>query len=354
LVPVEALGVPRERSAPRRILVRLPNWVGDALMATPALRALRCAHPGAEISVAAGASFASLLRGLGSVDHWLANEGRGARALVRHARALAAGRFDWAVLLPDSAHVALAPWLARVPVRAGYARDPLRRALLTCALAPPQSEGKRLPISMIERYLRITRALGCADAGQALDLPLDAGAAERVAKRLALAGVGEAEPLVVVTPGASFGASKLWPPEHFAAACVGLREARGLRAVLAPGPGEEVVARAIAARAGAPTLVLDEPVTTLSELAALIARAKLLLTNDTGPRQMAVALGTPVISLLGPTDPRHTAHLLERQRVLREPVECSPCHLKVCPIDHRCMRRLAPERVLAAAAELLS
>jgi heptosyltransferase-2 len=95
-------------------------------------------------------------------------------------------------------------------------------------------------------------------------------------------------------------------------------------------------------------------VTTLSELGALIARAKLLLTNDTGPRQMAVALGTPVISLLGPTDPRHTAHLLERQRVLREPVECSPCHLKVCPIDHRCMQRLAPERVLAAAAELLA
>ena len=111
------------------------------------------------------------------------------RALVRHARELAASSFDWAVLLPDSVHVALAPWLARVPVRAGYARDLLRRALLTYALAPPRAEGKRLPISMIERYLRITRALGCADAGIELDLPLDAQAVERVAKRLALAGV---------------------------------------------------------------------------------------------------------------------------------------------------------------------
>jgi heptosyltransferase-2 len=342
-----------ERPAPRRILVRLPNWVGDALMATPALRALRHAHPEAEISVAAGASLALLLGGLSSVDRWRAKEGSGVRALVRHARELAASSFDWAVLLPDSVHVALAPWLARVPVRAGYARDPLRRAVLTCALEPPRADGKRLPISMIDRYLRVTRALGCQDAGIELDLPLDARAVDRVAERIALAGVGESEPLVVVTPGASFGASKLWPPEHFAAACVGLRKGLGLRAILAPGPGEESVARAIAAHADASSLVLEEPVTTLPELAALIARAKLVLTNDTGPRHMAVALGTPVISLLGPTDPRHTAHLLERQRVLREPVECSPCHLKVCPIDHRCMRRLAPERVLAAAAELL-
>ncbi len=346
--------MPRERSAPRRILVRLPNWVGDALMATPALRALRRAHPEAEISVAAGAPIAALLAGLGSVDRWLAKEGRGARALFRQARALSSLEFEWAVLLPDSVHVALAPWLARVPVRAGYARDSLRRALLTVALAPPQIDGKRVPISMIERYLRITRALGCADAGLDLELPVDALASERVAKRLALAGVVEAEPLVVVTPGASFGASKLWPPEHFAAACIGLRKERGLRTLLAPGPGEEAVAQAIAARVGASALVLDAPVTTLAELAALIARAKLVLTNDTGPRQMAVALGTPVISLLGPTDPRHTAHLLERQRVLRERVECSPCHLKVCPIDHRCMQRLAPERVLDAAAELLA
>jgi heptosyltransferase-2 len=347
--------VPRERPAPRGILVRLPNWVGDALMATPALRALRCAHPEAEISVAAGTPFVALLRGLGSVDRWLSTEGSGARALVRHARELAAHRFDWAVLLPDSVHVALAPWLARVPLRAGYARDPLRRALLTRALVPPQAEGgRRLPISMIERYLRITRALGCADAGIELDLPLDPLACERVAKRLALAHVGETEPFVVVSPGASFGASKLWPPEHFAAACDELRAARGLRAVLAPGPGEEAVAQAIAARARVAPLVLDAPVTTLPELAALVARSKLVLTNDTGPRHIAVALGTPVISLLGPTDPRHTAHLLERQRVLREPVECSPCHLKVCPIDHRCMQRLAPERVLAAAGELLA
>jgi len=334
-------------------LVRLPRWVGDALMATPSLRALRRAHPGAEICASASGPIRALLRDLASVDEWLPTEGSGAREMVRHARALAARRFDWAVLLPDSVHAALAPWLARVPLRAGYARDRVRRALLTTALAPPRAAGRRLPISMIERYLAISRALGCADDGIDMDVPLDPQASERVTKRLAEAGIGGTDPLVVVTPGASFGASKLWPPEHFSAACDGLRATRGLHAVLAPGPGEESVARAIAATALSAPLVLDAPVTTLPELVALIARAKLVLTNDTGPRHIAVALGTPVISLLGPTDPRHTAHLLKRQRVLREPVDCSPCHLKTCPIDHRCMQRLAPERVLAAASELL-
>jgi heptosyltransferase-2 len=137
--------------------------------------------------------------------------------------------------------------------RARYARDQ-RRALL--ARSRRRKRKARVPISMIERYLRVTRALGCADAGPELDLPLDAPSAERVAKRLALAGVADTESLLVVTPGASFGASKLWPPEHFAAACDGLRAVRGLRVVLAPGPGEEAVARAIAARSRAAPLVL--------------------------------------------------------------------------------------------------
>ena len=101
-------------------------------------------------------------------------------------------------------------------------------------------------------------------------------------------------------------------------------------------------------------MVLADPVTDRAELVARVDGAELVLTNDTGPRHIAVARRTPVIVVMGPTDPRHTAHLLERQRVLREDVECSPCHLKVCPIDHRCMTRLAPERAIAAARALLT
>lgn len=328
-----------------RILVRSPTWVGDVVMATPALRALRRGFPSAEIVFEGRPFMRELLAGHPSIDRFLADEGRGVWA---RARVLRAERFDVAVLLPDSARSALAPWLARIPVRAGYARDPLRRALLSLRLEPPSENGERVPISMIERYLRLTRALGCKDAGETLDLVVDEGARQETRRALDAAGVGD---YFVVTPGANFGASKLWPAEHFASACDRIAREHALRAVLAPGPGEEATARSIAEQMAEPALLLMEG---LAGLAALIEGARLLLTNDTGPRHIAVALGTPAVVLMGPTDPRHTAHLLERQRVLREEVECSPCHLKVCPIDHRCMTRLAPERAVKAAAELLA
>jgi heptosyltransferase-2 len=331
--------------------VRLPNWVGDVVMATPALAALRAAHPEAEIVAEGRPYLAGLVRGVPSVDAFMPEQ----RGVAARTRALRARRFDQAVLLPDSVRSALAPFLARVPVRAGYARDPLRRALLSHVLAPPSDEaGRRVPTSMVERYLRITRALGCADGDRRTALAVDAAAREALAKRLGEAGLAPTARTLVVTPGASFGASKLWPPGHFAVAADAIARRHGLAVVLAPGPGEEALTREIAGAMQEPALVLAEPPTSLAELVALLAGAALHLGNDTGPRHIAVALGTPTIVLIGPTDPRHTAHQLQRQRVLREEVACSPCGLKTCPIDGRCMTRIGPERVVAAAAELLA
>jgi heptosyltransferase-2 len=207
---------------------------------------------------------------------------------------------------------------------------------------------------MIERYLRITRALGCVDAGHELELAVNATATETITRRLAELGVPDRAGLLVVAPGASYGSSKLWPVEHFASACDEIADAWELRVVLAPGPGEELIASEISALMKQPVLNLVDPVTSLGELVALLERATLVLSNDTGPRHIAVALGRPVIVLMGPTDARHTAHLLEGQRVLLEEVDCAPCHLKTCPIDHRCMRLLRPQRAVDAARELLS
>ena len=338
---------------PRKILVRAPNWVGDLVMASPALRALRAAHPKAEIALEGNRHLAELGACLPGVDVFHADDPGSSPAWLSHTRRLRKQGFDWAVLLPDSARAAIAPFLAAIPVRAGYARDPARRALLTLRVAIPKEGGQRVAISMIDRYLRITRALGCPDQGDALELGVPTGAGESLAARLRAAGVRESEKLLVVTPGASFGSSKLWPTGHFARACDTLHRRRGLRTVLAPGPGEQGISAAVAAAMDAPALELAWPPSSLAELVALIDRAELLLTNDTGPRQIAVARGRPVVVLMGPTDPRHTGHLLERQRVLREDVACSPCHHKTCPIDHRCMIRLGPERVVAAAEELL-
>jgi heptosyltransferase-2 len=342
------------RDTPRKIWVRAPNWVGDVVMATPALRALRQSHPQAEIVIEARSQLEALVGGLSSVDRFLSAPGRGLRSWLAHAQILRAQGFDWAVLMPDSFQSALPAFLARIPARVGYSRDLARRALLTRSLEPPRRAGKRLPISMIERYLRVTRALGCTDTGRELEIALDESAAEAVRRRLAKLGVVDRDGLLVVTPGASYGSSKLWPAEHFARACDGIADAWDLRVVLAPGPGEEEIALDIVRRMKRPALNLVDPVTTLAELVAVLDLAALALSNDTGPRQIAVALGRPVIVVMGPTDPRHTAHLLDGQRVLIEEVDCSPCHLKTCPTDHRCMTRLAPERVIDAARTLLS
>jgi len=338
---------------PRRILVRCPNPVGDAVMATPTLRALRVAFPEAEIVLLGLPLHEGLLRDVPHFDEFLPLRGRSLRAIWRRARALRQRGFDWAVILPDSPRTAIEAWLARIPRRAGYARDRLRRALVTDTLPTPTEHGQRVAISMIDRYQRIIRVLGVEPAGDRLDLCVHDPARERVAKQLAELDVGTA-PVLLVTPGASYGTSKLWPPEYFATACDEIARRHGLLPVIlpAPNPEEQAIAEDVARRMRERS-VLAAP-GSLEDLKAMVERATLLLTNDTGPRHVAVALDRPVITLMGPTDPRHTHHLLERQRVLWEDVPCRPCGRPTCAIDQRCLRRLPPERVVQAAAELLA
>ncbi len=336
--------------------MRLPTWVGDVVMVTPALAAMRAAHPEAEIVVEGKGFHAGLLGGLPSFDRFLTDPGKQAKAIWGHAGTLRAERFDLAVLFPDAVRSAVAPFLARIPRRIGYARDAVRRALLTDSLDVPREDGERVPIPMVERYLRVTRAAGCPDpADVRVQLAVDVEAAARVEARLAEHGLGETPGLVVASPGAAFGSSKLYPADQFAQACDGFRDRLGLVPVLAPGPGEEPLARKIAQAMSGRAVVLEDPITSLAELVALLARARLAFCNDTGPRHIAVAVGTPVVCVMGPTDPRHTAYQLEHQRVLLEDgIDCAPCHLKTCPIDHRCLTRLSPSRVVEAAAELLA
>jgi heptosyltransferase-2 len=337
---------------PGRILVRCPNPVGDAVMATPALRALRAAHPRAEIALLGPPQHAGLLRDVPHFDAFLPVQGRRSLDIWRRSRELRARGFDWAVILPDSPRTAIEAWLAGIPRRAGYARDRLRHAMLTDWLPPPRENGRRVAISMIERYQRITRLLGVPDAGDTTDLFVHDPSRERVAAQLARHGAGDAS-ILLVTPGASYGASKLWPPASFAAACDEIARRHGLLSVIlpAPSPQEQAIAADVASRVTGPC-VLAQP-GSLEDLKAMVERCALLLTNDTGPRHVAVALGRPVITVMGPTDPRHTHHLLERQRVLVEDVACRPCGLARCPIDHRCLVRLHPRRAVQAAAELL-
>ncbi len=336
-----------------RILVRIPTWVGDAVMATPCLRALRDAYPDAEITLEGRPSLEGLLSGLRSFDRFEIDPGRGAAALWRRARDLRKRRFDLAVMLPDSPRSALGPFIARIPQRVGYTRDPLRHLLLTRRLRHIEHQGGRSVVPSVERYLEITRQLGCEDRGTELELAVSPESNERVSALLIRHGVSLEQPLLVVTPGAAFGASKLWPTEHFANACDSISSELGLLPVLSPGPGEFEIAGQIAEQMSERSINLVDGDATLEDLKALIARCTLLLSNDTGPRHIAVALQRPCVIVMGPTHPIHTALHLENQRVLRNPVACSPCQLKVCPTDHRCMTQLEPQRAVSAARELL-
>jgi heptosyltransferase-2 len=323
-------------------------------MATPALRALRAAHPSARITMEGRAGLEDLVQGLSSFDEFLIDPGRGPRETWRRVRILRKRRFDLAVLLPDSPRAALGPFLARVPHRVGFSRDPVRGAMLNNRIRHPYHAGHRLPLPTTERYLEITRRLGCADAGTALELSVSPDARMRVDHQLEQHGIAGDVKLLVVTPGASFGASKLWPPEHFAHACDRIAVIHKLIPILAPGPGEFEIAYEIENRMKERGVVLVDKPPRLADLKALISRSALLLSNDTGPRHIAVALGCPVVVVMGPTNPVHTAMQLENQRVLRQDLPCSPCQLKVCPIDHRCMTELHPGRVIAAADDFLS
>lgn len=340
---------------PERILVRLPTWVGDVVMATPALRALATAHPQATIVCEGRGVLHDLVVGLPGVTGFLAEPGKRMRDLRARVRSIAAGRFDWAIVLPDSHRAAAGPFLARVPVRAGYAFDFGRKVMLTDWLGAEMENGKRIPISMIERYLMVTRLVDCPDDGDQLAVPLTEPIRQRLRAALKAAGLEPGAPYLSVVPGAAFGASKLWPIEFYARAATELHAQHGLPLVMAPGPGEEPIAHAIRDAMDTPVYVL-EPIheAGLLHVAAMIEGSSLCLSNDTGPRHFAVAAGVPVVVMIGPTDSRTTDHQLERQRVLREDVECSPCLLKVCPIDHRCMIQLSPDRVISAANELLA
>lgn len=339
---------------PERILVSLPGWVGDVVMATPALRALRRRFPDAHVAAQGKKHLLGLLEGSPLVDEVLPAPSRGVRPMLSAARELRAERFDWAVLLAESERAALLVRLAGIRLRSGLFHTAPRRLLLSHPVPRVRSSGGLLArFSMIERYLQVTRALGAPDDGDGMELPVLERARASIDERLSAVGIGGKGPLVVVVPGAAFGAAKTWLPDRFGSAARELCARLGARAVLAPGPGEERLAREVVGHASRAAVSLDAPCLDLAELTALIDRAMLVLTNDTGPRSMAVARRRPTVAVAGPTDQAYTAHHLENQRVLTADVSCRPCHRGLCPIDHRCMTGVAVPDVVRAALDLL-
>ncbi len=332
------------------ILVRGPNWTGDLVMATPGFRALRAGLPGARITLQVQAKLLPLLAGAPWFDALvpLGAGGTGPVSLLREARALRRlGRFDVGLCLPDSFESALLLRLAGVKRVVGYARN-ARAPLLHQRVPFPSEAGRRGLIARELHVLGLVEALGCTRRGLAPELFVtDAEQAEADAA-LRAAGVGAGERVALLAPGASFGPSKLWPAESFAA--VGNELAReGVRVVLTGAPTERALCARVAAALRRPALDLSG-VLGLGGLKGLMRRARLLVANDAGARHLATAFGVPCVLVMGPTSVEKTPLNLERVSVLSADVACRPCYLRDCPIDHRCMTRVAPAAVAAEAA----
>ena len=326
-----------------RILVRAPNWAGDVVMATPGLRALRAGRPGAHVTVHVKASLAPLLHGAPWIDELLplASGGRGAAALVREGLSLRARRFDLGVCLPDSFSSALLMRCAGVRRVVGYATQG-RRLLLHDAVPRPAG-----PLPREQHVLGLVAAIGCPERGRSLELFVTDAEEQAAREALAAAGVGADEPLALLAPGASFGPSKLWPAERFAAVGDALAAA-GARVAVIGAPDEAPLAARVAGAMRAPATVLAGRLD-LGASKAVVRRARVLVCNDAGARHVAVAFGVPVLALFGPTSLARTSWNLERVQAFAADVPCRPCYRRTCPIDHRCMTRIATEAVAAAA-----
>jgi heptosyltransferase-2 len=268
-------------------------------------------------------------------------------------------RPEIAVLLPNSVRSALTAWLGGCRRRVGLFRDAARRLLLTEALEPVRDDGGRIrPSPVIDDYNRIARAVGCPPPGHRMELfttAKDEADADAVWRR---AGFRPGREVVCLNSGGAFGPAKQWPAEHFAELACGLASRRACGVLVLCGPGERDLARRIAASASHPSVVAlsadGMPPPSLGLTKACVRRSALLVTTDSGPRHFAAAFDRPVVTLFGPTHVAWTETYYPRAVHLQKEVECGPCQRRVCPLDHRCMTRLLPEEVAAAAERLLA
>lgn len=333
--------------APETVLALAPNWLGDAAMCTPALRALKRRFPEAPLTVAGTPAVCALLEGLPWLDALHPVPYRaGPGELWRHARLLAPHARDLAVVFPHSFRAALMARLTGARRRLGQDRGG-RRVLLTDTVQPHRENGQITPIYMAHEYLDLLAPLGAVDDNAGLELA--APAEETALLRERFAGPG---PLVALAPGAAFGPSKRWFPESFAKVADNLAADCGARCVLLTGPGEEDTRDAVLAAAKTP--LLQCPKGGLGMLKAALSLADLLIGNDSGPRHIAIAFKTPVVCIMGPTSPAYTHSPWERGRLLRVDVDCGPCQKPTCATDHRCMTGVTVEAVTGAARAVLA
>lgn len=331
----------------QRILMFIPNWVGDVVMATAALDALRRYYSGSRIVHVMRSYVADVLAGAMLADeqiYWP----RGGAEYPHFIKQLRREEFDMAILFTNSFRSAMIARLASARRRIGFARD-ARSWLLTDRLEPAKLGGAYVPVPALDYYNELGRAAGCPQIGDQLVLAASQSDDDAIDRRLG----AERRPLVVFNPGANYGYAKCWPAEKYAALADQLTEQFGARVVASLGPKEGDIAARLAA-ATRNVEIFHQPPLGLGPLKALVKRCDLLVTNDTGPRHFAAAFGVPVVTVFGSSDPAWTDTRYSGERIVTLQLDCQPCMERVCPLKHHnCMNQLETSMVFAICQELL-
>ena len=349
-----------------RVLVRAPNWLGDIVLALPAIAGIRRHFSSDTLTVAGPAGLVRVFSAVPGVDAIVALESAGRRlrswAWRRHARMIASGGFDTAILFPNSFHAAWIVNRARVPERWGYRTD-LRAWLLTKPVPRPRRRRGEVR-HQAEYYQNLVRGLGIDSVllDPRVTVPLDLRA--RAGELLERHGCGSAAIIVGIAPGAAYGHAKRWPPDRFAELVAMLQQELDATCVLVGTAGDrdagyameswlQSATRAVGSSSRVrPTCRLVNLIgrTDVALLMGVLTFCRAVVSNDSGAMHLAAALGLPVTAVFGPTDERATGPLGHHQ-ILTNPVWCRPCMLRECPIDHRCLTRISTRRVFEAVSQ---
>jgi heptosyltransferase-2 len=327
-------------------------------MCEPALRGLRRLFPDAQIALLVKPAVADLFAGHPALTRVLTYDTKGRHAGLSGKWALAGQLrrqgFDLAILFQNAFEAAFLTFLAGVPRRYGYATDG-RSLLLSDPIAAPDH---RALVHQVRYYWDLLKPLGLKGDPTAPELVVFPEEEQAMAGRFAQGGLTTTDVVVGINPGSTYGGAKRWLPERFAEVterlCRTIRESREqqVSVVIFGAKGEEHLGREIAARLSSRSLVLSGA-TTIRELMAAVKRCAMLLTNDTGPMHIASAFQVPVVAIFGPTDWRTTSPFGSAHAIVRQPVDCAPCLLRECPIDHRCMTRVTVDQVHEDTVQLM-
>ena len=328
---------------PFRILIRSSNWLGDSVMSVPAVRAIKSGRTDAHITVAVPEKLAPLWKLVSEVDEVVALPGNSLIGAIRSLRRQKK-RFDVAVLFPNSLRVALEAWLSGIPRRVGYAGHS-RSWLLNQIVREPRRSGP--PQHQSRRYLRIAEDCGAAvdPVGEAVRFPRDVDSVPY--KRDLDSSIS-----IAVCPGAEYGPAKRWLPDRFAEVASTISTEAKAKWILFGTKNDISVGELVAKNLGE-NCVNRIGQTSLEQLIEELRLCRLLLTNDTGTMHLAALLGIPVVAIFGSTEPQLTGPLGDGHIVLRHHVECSPCFLRECPIDFRCMNAVTVTEVVDAVRSIL-